>query len=56
VNTGLSKKLILFSLNDGVYTSFDAEANIIQTAISPDGLFYGCNPESKSIFILDISQ
>jgi hypothetical protein len=56
VNTGLSKKLILFSLNDGVYTSFDAEANILQTAISPDGLFYGCNPESKSIFILDISQ
>lgn len=54
VNTGLSEKLILFSLNDGVYTSFDTGMNVIQTAISPDGLFYGCNPSNKVIVILDI--
>lgn len=56
VNSGLSKKLFLFSLKNNVYTSFDTEVNVIQTAVSPDGLFYGCNPGSKLIFILDISQ
>lgn len=56
VNSGLSEKLYLFSLNDGVYTSFDTEENVIQAAISPDGLFYGCSPESKLIFLLDLSQ
>lgn len=55
INSNLSKELLLLSLNDGTYTSFETTVNVIQSAISPDGLFYGCNPANNLIFALDLS-
>lgn len=54
--SNLAGHLLNLSIDSGVFSDEVLDMNMIQTAISPDGLFYGYNPTKKLIFILDIAS
>lgn len=54
VNSNLTKSILSISLKSGISSFETSEENILQSMISPDGLFYGCNPSNKIIYVSEI--
>lgn len=54
--SNLTGDLLHLSIDSGNFTDEILNMNIIQTAISPDGIFYACNPENNMIFMLKIAS
>ena len=56
INSNSTKNILLLSISDGSYYPYETKSNIIQSAVSPDGLFYGCNPAANLIFYLALAE
>lgn len=56
INSNSTQEVFLVSIPDETYQVFNIEMSIIQTGVSPNGLFYGCNPAENTIVYMKIGE
>lgn len=56
INSNRTNEIIVLNLATESYFSVETEENILQSAISQDGLFYACVPKNGALVTLDLSE